>query len=184
MNVATGGTLVQDLRMDVYGKTTFEDTIALGPEQWHTNPYRGLFPSRQAHELQLPQPPARRPERLRQGDGLQVGGPPAHPERPSPGPRNGWGKASWPRPARATDGSSRPSSTRSIKRVLGVQFHPEHPVLWDAEPRFARSRATRGRACWPSSRARRRASPSTRRSGAGSRHGSSRATDLDYFLLE
>ncbi|MGZ5499277.1 MAG: gamma-glutamyl-gamma-aminobutyrate hydrolase family protein, partial [Candidatus Aminicenantales bacterium] len=44
LNVGTGGTLIQDIWTEVYGKTTVEDVIALGPEQWHNNPYRILFP--------------------------------------------------------------------------------------------------------------------------------------------
>ncbi len=44
LNVGTGGTLVQDIWTETYGKSTVEDVIALGPEQWHNNPYRILFP--------------------------------------------------------------------------------------------------------------------------------------------
>jgi len=44
LNVGTGGTLVQDIWSEVYGKRTVEDVIRLGRDRWHTNPYRRLFP--------------------------------------------------------------------------------------------------------------------------------------------
>ncbi|HSQ79386.1 MAG TPA: gamma-glutamyl-gamma-aminobutyrate hydrolase family protein [Candidatus Bathyarchaeia archaeon] len=44
LNVGTGGTLVQDIPTEIYGKSAVEDDIALGSEQWHSNPYRFLFP--------------------------------------------------------------------------------------------------------------------------------------------
>ncbi|NTU51352.1 MAG: gamma-glutamyl-gamma-aminobutyrate hydrolase family protein [Candidatus Aminicenantes bacterium] len=58
LNVGTGGTLVQDIWTEAYGKTTAEDVIALGPEQWHNNPYARLFPLEKLigvsyHSLQL-----------------------------------------------------------------------------------------------------------------------------------
>ncbi|MBN2417737.1 gamma-glutamyl-gamma-aminobutyrate hydrolase family protein [bacterium] len=44
INAGTGGTLVQDIWSEVYGLTTVEDVIALGPEQWHNNPWPNLKP--------------------------------------------------------------------------------------------------------------------------------------------
>jgi len=45
LNVGTGGTLIQDIWAEVYGKTCLEDAIDLGPEQWHRNPYGLLLPA-------------------------------------------------------------------------------------------------------------------------------------------
>jgi len=45
LNVGTGGTLIQDIWAEVYGKTSLEDAITLGPEQWHRNPYGLLLPA-------------------------------------------------------------------------------------------------------------------------------------------
>jgi putative glutamine amidotransferase len=46
LNVGTGGTLVQDIWSETYGKNTIEDVIALGKDNWHTNPLYRLDPSR------------------------------------------------------------------------------------------------------------------------------------------
>ncbi|MCX8160674.1 MAG: gamma-glutamyl-gamma-aminobutyrate hydrolase family protein [Candidatus Saccharicenans sp.] len=44
LNVGTGGTLIQDIWSEVYGKNYVEDIIALGPDRWHNNPYIKLHP--------------------------------------------------------------------------------------------------------------------------------------------
>jgi putative glutamine amidotransferase len=44
LNVATGGTLIQDIWSEVYGQNSVEDIIALGPECWHNNPFVKLYP--------------------------------------------------------------------------------------------------------------------------------------------
>jgi len=136
MNVATGGTLVQDLRIDAYGKTTFEDTIALGPEQWHTNPYRGLFPldklmSYSFHSLQL-------------GDQSvfvkQMGFKSSDHPRILSAHHQGLGRMGKGLVATASSRDGRVIEAvehKKFRGVLGVQFHPEHYALWDAEPRFA-----------------------------------------------
>ncbi len=46
LNVATGGTLTQDIWWEDYGRQTFEDVINLGKENWHVNPFFRLFPHR------------------------------------------------------------------------------------------------------------------------------------------
>jgi len=43
-NVGTGGTLTQDIWSEVYGKAYVEDVIALGREIWHENPFNLLAP--------------------------------------------------------------------------------------------------------------------------------------------
>lgn len=134
MNVGTGGTLTQDIWTEVYGKTTVEDVIALGPEQWHNNPYRLLFPldklmSYNFHSLELGE------------KGLFCSA-------------MGFKKTDHPRILSshhqaveklgkdlvpiATSRDGRIIEAVTHKRypgVLGVQFHPEHPLLFDAEPR-------------------------------------------------
>jgi len=44
LNVGTGGTLIQDIWTEVYGKKFLEDGIRLSKEKWHTNPYQDLYP--------------------------------------------------------------------------------------------------------------------------------------------
>ncbi|MBE0712615.1 MAG: gamma-glutamyl-gamma-aminobutyrate hydrolase family protein [Candidatus Aminicenantes bacterium] len=134
LNVGTGGTLVQDIWSELYAKTTVEDVIALGPEQWHNNPYRLLFPLDKLigynfHSLQL-------------GNGslfVKVMGfqPSDHPRILS---------SHHQAVAKIGKGLVAVASSRDGKvieavehkkypNVLGVQFHPEHPLLFDAEPR-------------------------------------------------
>jgi putative glutamine amidotransferase len=136
LNVGTGGTLVQDVRWDVYGKTTFEDTIALGPEQWHTNPYAGLFPrdrlmSYSFHSLQL-------------GDGSlfvkEMGFKSSDHPRALSAHHQAIGRLGKNLVATASSRDGRVMEAvehKVFKSVLGVQFHPEHYALWDAEPRYA-----------------------------------------------
>ncbi len=134
LNVGTGGTLVQDIWTEVYGKSTVEDVIALGPEQWHNNPYRLLFPLDRLygynfHSLQL-------------GDnGLFV-------------KVMGFKSSDHPRIlsshhqalekmgqnlvaiASSRDGKIVEAVAHKVyPHVLGIQFHPEHPLLFDPEPR-------------------------------------------------
>jgi len=44
LNVGTGGTLIQDIWQKKYKKNSLEDVILLGRDRWHTNPYSRLFP--------------------------------------------------------------------------------------------------------------------------------------------
>jgi len=135
MNIGTGGTLAQDIRWDVYGKTTFEDVIALGPEQWHTNPYRGLFPldklmSYSFHSLQL-------------GDQSvfvkDLGFKSADHPRILSAHHQAIGRMGKDLVATASSRDGRVIEAvehKKYRAVLGVQFHPEHVALWDAEPRY------------------------------------------------
>jgi putative glutamine amidotransferase len=134
LNVGTGGTLVQDLWTEAYGQSTAEDVIALGPEQWHNNPYRILFPLEKLigynfHSLQL-------------GDnGVFVK---AMGFRSTDHPRilsshhqalermgRGLVAIASSRDGRIVEAVEH----KKYAGVLGVQFHPEHPLLFDAEPR-------------------------------------------------
>ena len=46
LNVATGGTLIQDIPSEVYGVKTFEEAAALGPDKLHRNATHRLHPER------------------------------------------------------------------------------------------------------------------------------------------
>lgn len=134
LNVGTGGTLVQDIWTEVYGKSTVEDVIALGPEQWHNNPYRLLFPLDRLygynfHSLQL-------------GDnglfvkvlGFKSSDHPrilsSHHQALEKMGRNLVAIAS------SRDGKIVEAvAHKDYPHVLGIQFHPEHPLLFDPEPR-------------------------------------------------
>lgn len=135
LNVGTGGSLIQDIWAELYGKTCVEDVIALGPEQWHNNPYRRLFPVDKLmgpnfHTIQL-------------GDkslfcsamGFKASD---HPRILSSHHQatDALGKDLIP-VATSRDGKI-VEAVQHMRYpcVLGVQFHPEHPMLWDTEPRF------------------------------------------------
>lgn len=134
LNVGTGGTLVQDIWTETYGKTTVEDVIALGPEQWHDNPYRRLFPLDKLygynfHSLQL-------------GDnGLFVkvmGFKSSDHPRVLSAHHQALGTMGRGLVAIASSRDGRIVEAvqhEKYPNVLGVQFHPEHPLLFDPEPR-------------------------------------------------
>jgi len=135
LNVGAGGTLVQDIWTEAYGKTTVEDAIALGPEQWHNNPYARLFPSSDImgvnyHSLQL-------------GDNslfVKVMGFASsdHPRIRS-SHHQALEKMGKDLVAVASSRDGRIIEAVEHKRyphVLGLQFHPEHYLHFDDEPRF------------------------------------------------
>jgi len=134
MNVGTGGTLTQDIWAEVYGKTTVEDAIALGPERWHNNPYRLLFPldklmSYNFHSLELGEKGL-----FCSALGFKTTD---HPRILSSHHQavEKLGKDLVPI-ATSRDGRIIEAVThKKYPCVLGVQFHPEHPLLFDAEPR-------------------------------------------------
>ena len=135
LNVGTGGTLTQDIYAEVYGKTTVEDAIALGPEQWHSNPYRLLYPMDKLmgpnfHSLELGQKSL-----FTTAMGFKTTD---HPRILSSHHQAAekLGKDLIPI-ATSRDGKIIEAvAHRKYPCVLGVQFHPEHPLLFDAEPRL------------------------------------------------
>jgi putative glutamine amidotransferase len=130
LNVGTGGTLIQDIWSEVYGKNYVEDIIALGPDRWHNNPFIKLHPDLRLsgynfHWIKL------------LPDGFFI-------------KRLGFSQNDRPRilsshhqaikklgqgfvvVATSPDGKIVEAihHTRFIN-VLGIQFHPEHYRLWD-----------------------------------------------------
>jgi putative glutamine amidotransferase len=134
MNVGTGGSLIQDIWEEVYGKSTVEDVIALGPEQWHNNPYRRLYPVDKImgcyfHSLELS---AR--SKFCAAMGFKTSD---HPRILS-SHHQAAGTLGKGLVAVATSRDGRIIEAfehESYPNVLGIQFHPEPPALWDSEPR-------------------------------------------------
>ena len=136
LNVGTGGTLIQDIWTDVYNLRTVEDAIALGPSGWHTNPYRriavlekNLMPY-MLHPIQFAETckfaaalgfkPSDRPYVMsahhqaagRIGEGFKVA-------------------------ATSVDGKVVEAiEHEKYPYVLGLQFHPEFPMLWETDPKY------------------------------------------------
>jgi len=134
LNVGTGGSLVQDIWTGIYGASSYEEAIALGPEQWHNNPYKRLLPqeklmSSNFHTLQL-----------KEGRFLREAGfgPADHPRILSSHHQavvevaGGWSVLATSRDGRLVEAMEH----KRFPNVLGVQFHPEHHLLWETEPRF------------------------------------------------
>jgi putative glutamine amidotransferase len=134
MNVGAGGTLVQDIWTEAYGRSTVEDVIALGPEQWHNNPYRLLFPLDKLmgynfHSLQL-------------GDNGKfvktMGFKSSDHPRILSSHHQALERMGQDLVAIASSRDGRIVEAVEHKKfpnVLGIQFHPEHYLLFDPEPR-------------------------------------------------
>jgi len=131
INVGTGGTLVQDIPSEIYGKNHIEDIIAMSQEDWHKNPFAMLYPrefrSSNLHRIKLA------------GDGKFV---------------RDWGFKKEDEPlvysshhqtlqklgkgirviATSLDGRVAEAIEHTVHaNVLGVQFHPEARSLWDKD---------------------------------------------------
>ncbi len=136
MNAGTGGTLVQDIQNQTYGRAYVEDVIAAGRSQWHSNPWPKVEPqnrlllSSMLHPIALSEDskfvkamglgPADRPEVVSShhqgagkiGKGLRIA-------------------------AASIDGQVVEALEHArFPNVLGVQFHPDFSILWDKQPRF------------------------------------------------
>ncbi len=132
LNVGTGGSLVQDVWSELYSAQFLEDVIALGRDNWHTNPYARLYPEKNLLSYNL------------------------HPIRLQPEGRFvvEWGFSETEYPfimsahhqsvedlgrnlqviATTLDGKVVEAIAHTVfPHVLGVQFHPEFPMLYDPE---------------------------------------------------
>ena len=135
LNVGTGGTLIQDIWSELYGKSSVEDVIALGTEQWHNNPYRKLYPLDKLmgynfHSLQLGER-----SKFVTAMGFKAADHPRilsshHQAADALG--QGLVAAATSRDGKIVEAVEH----AKYPNVLGVQFHPEHPMLWDATPQF------------------------------------------------
>jgi putative glutamine amidotransferase len=135
LNVGTGGTLTQDIWAETYGKTTVEDVIALGPEQWHNNPYRKLDPLGKLdgayfHSLEL-----EAASKFCKVMGFRTTD---HPRIRSSHHQalDTLGKDLFVVALSRDRKVIEAVEHRRYPNVLGIQFHPEHPMLWDSEPRI------------------------------------------------
>jgi putative glutamine amidotransferase len=130
LNVGTGGTLIQDIWLKKYGKKTLEDVIPLGKDRWHTNPYRRLFPEENLISYNMH--PIKFKEKSKfirelvfsKNDNPFVVS--AHHQMP--------GKLGNDIKVIATSLDGKVVEALEHKKypnVLGVQFHPEFPILYD-----------------------------------------------------
>jgi putative glutamine amidotransferase len=136
LNVATGGTLVQDIRAESYFARTVEDVLRLGPYAWHTNPYtklapleRGLIPY-MLHPIRLSET-----GKLVTALGLKPEDMPfimsAH-HQSAERIGKGFKVAATSVDQKVVEAIEH----EKYPNVLGVQFHPEFSMLWDATPKY------------------------------------------------
>jgi putative glutamine amidotransferase len=136
LNVGTGGTLVQDIWSETYGKPFVEDITSLGQPSWHTNPWRKLDPLDKALF-----PYMLHPIKLADSGKLcaELGFKPSDQPYIMSAHHQGAGRLGKGFKAAATslDGKVVEAIEHgTYPNVLGVQFHPEFPMLWDTEAKF------------------------------------------------
>lgn len=134
MNVGTGGTLIQDIPTLLYRKSYVEDVIALGPERWHNNPYRRLHPLDKLMSYNFHSLNVSGKSKFVQEMGFRTTD---HPRVLSSHHQAlGALGLGWTATATSRDGKVVEAiEHKKYPNVLGVQFHPEHYLLWDPEPR-------------------------------------------------
>lgn len=130
LNVGTGGTLVQDIWSDIYQMKTLERVISLGKDRWHTNPYYRLFPEKNLipynmHPIQII-PDGKFAKELGFSENDKPVIVSAHHQMPG---KLGKGMKII---ATSLDGKVVEALEHEYyPNVLGVQFHPEFPILYD-----------------------------------------------------
>jgi putative glutamine amidotransferase len=143
LNVGTGGTMIQDIWADTYGLKTFEDAAALGQAAWHSNPWRRIAPQEKnllpymLHAVRFAET-----GRITAALGLKAG------DRPFVMSAHHQAAGRIGRGLRVTAVSSDGKVVEALEHekypfVLGLQFHPEFPMLWESAPRFRLTPADR-----------------------------------------
>lgn len=136
LNAGTGGTLFQDIQSEIYCRAFWEDVIAAGQPNWHTNPWPRLEPRDRAvmgymlHPIKLGEK-----SKLVSALGFNPGDQPyimsAHHQAVD---KIGKGLVVA---ATSLDGKVIEAvEHKRFSNVLGVQFHPEFSMLWDKEPKY------------------------------------------------
>jgi putative glutamine amidotransferase len=134
LNIGTGGSLTQDIWAQIYGKDNVEDIIALGPDQWHTNPYDLLYPDLKLYSCRMHPILLSADGKFCREFGFSPSNRPLiysahHQQVKKPG--KGFRVI-----ATSLDGKvAEAIEHEKYLNVLGVQFHPESTSLWDASVR-------------------------------------------------
>jgi putative glutamine amidotransferase len=135
LNVGTGGTLIQDIQSQLYGRNTIEDIINTDKADWHRNPYAKIHP-----ELDL-YPHLLHPIILLDGGRFTSDLGFSKKDRPLviSAHHQAIGKLGKGIKVNATSSDGRVVEGiehEKYPNVLGVQFHPDFPELWNAEYTF------------------------------------------------
>lgn len=135
LNVGTGGTLIQDIWSEKYGKKYLEDVISLKKENWHTNPYARLYPEKKLIRINM------HPIKLREkGIFCQMLG---FKKEDTPYIYSSHHQAVL-KPGKGIIIAATTLDGKVVEAIehekyphmLGVQFHPEASSLWNAEKKF------------------------------------------------
>ncbi|MDZ7265244.1 MAG: gamma-glutamyl-gamma-aminobutyrate hydrolase family protein [candidate division KSB1 bacterium] len=135
LNIGTGGTLIQDIWSEIYGKKYFDDVLKLDKTRWHNNPYDQLYPQENLIHYNL------HPIRLLKSSKLVRVlnfSDRDHPYVTSSHHQMA-GKLGRGLRVIATSMDGKVVEAlehRQFPNVLGVQFHPEFPILWDRTQKF------------------------------------------------
>lgn len=135
LNVGTGGTLIQDVWSEKYGLKFFEDVVELGSENWHTNPLDRLYPEQKLIPYNMHPIKLKEDGKFCAEMGFRSNDTPyilsAHHQMVDT-PGKGIKVI-----ATTLDGKVIEAVEHEhFPNVLGVQFHPEFPILWDTTEKF------------------------------------------------
>ncbi len=130
LNVGTGGTLIQDIWSEIYGKHYYEDVINLDQENWHSNPFSRVHPELKLTRFNIHQIRLNKKSIFCTELGLNPEDTPLiisshHQMVDKPG-------KGFIITATSLDGKvSEAIEHKKYPNVLGTQFHPDFPVLWN-----------------------------------------------------
>jgi len=135
LNAGTGGTLIQDIWLEVYGKKYFEDVVSLEKENWHTNPLASLHPEERLISYNLHRIKIVEKSKFCSELGFKKEDTPyilsAHHQMAGE-----LGKG-IKIAATSLDGKViEATEHEKYPNLLGIQFHPEFPILYDSEQKF------------------------------------------------
>ncbi|MBN1271514.1 MAG: gamma-glutamyl-gamma-aminobutyrate hydrolase family protein [Candidatus Aminicenantes bacterium] len=135
LNVGTGGTLVQDIWMEIYKKTTLEEVIDLGRNNWHTNPYARIYPEKGLFPYNLHPITFKNQSIFCTGLGFTENDQPyilsSHHQAVGELGR-GIVAAAFTLDGKVIEAVEH----ERFPHVLGTQFHPEFPLLYDEEKKI------------------------------------------------
>ncbi|MFW6139852.1 MAG: gamma-glutamyl-gamma-aminobutyrate hydrolase family protein [Acidobacteriota bacterium] len=135
LNIGTGGRMIQDIWSEKYGKKFLEEVMALSQDNWHTNPYSRLYPEKNLFPYNL-HPIKLTPEGMfveRFGYSAQET-PLICSSHHQAVDELGKGMEVC---ATTLDGQIIEAiQHKKYQNVLGIQFHPEFPLLWDPEASY------------------------------------------------
>lgn len=135
LNVGTGGTLIQDIWSEKYGMMYFEDVFTLGKENWHNNPFARVYPEEKLLRYNL--------HRIKLSGKGKFCSVLSFKEEDTPFIISSHHQMveSLGRGMTVIATSLDGKIVEAIEHdkyphVLGTQFHPEFPILWDTVRKF------------------------------------------------